>query len=180
MAKLELAERINEMNDQLKTTYEFYREKLEILFNDVAETKKMLNRLALDLGEKEVPFPDIQPESLEGNKKIRPDHFFNMPLATAVRTFLQLKGVATSWDEIVAALREGNFDLPRTSQAEDEARTTILRNTANFVLIGDNYFGLKTWYPEKKSPKSKNKKENVQKSDEESEEKSDVLSEKKK
>jgi hypothetical protein len=66
-----------------------------------------------------------------------------------------MRKVAVGWGEIVKALREGGFDLPRTKQAEDEARLTTLRNTANLVLVGDNYFGLKSWYPEKRE-KDKN------------------------
>jgi hypothetical protein len=76
-------------------------------------------------------------------------------LATAVREFLVLKDEATHWSEILKALRDGGFILGKGKQAEDEARLTILRNTANFVLIGDNYFGLKEKYPESKKEKGK-------------------------
>lgn len=99
---------------------------------------------------KPLPYEDVSTEAVSGKNKIRPDQFFNRPLATAVREFLEIRGAAVEWPEIVKGLREGNFDLQKTKQAEEEARTTILRNTANFVLVGDNHFGLKAWYPKRR------------------------------
>lgn len=142
------------MKEVLKNTYELYQSKLQDLFNEVTETKKMLNRLAKDLGESSVPYPDVSAESIGGATKLRADSFYNKPLATAVREYLDMRKQAVEWSEIVKALREGGYELPKTRQAEDDARLTILRNTSNFVLIGDNYFGLKSWYPESK-PKIK-------------------------
>jgi hypothetical protein len=112
----------------------------------------MLNSLAKDLG-LDIPYPDVLPELVGGTVKIKPDQFFNKPLATAVRDFLTMKGEATDWDEIVKALREGGFSLSKTKDAEESARLTILRNTANFTLVPDNYFGLKEWYGKLKKEK---------------------------
>ncbi len=145
------------MKDVLKATYELYEGKLQELFDETVETKKMLNKLAKDLGRTDTPYPDVTPESVGKGAKIKPDQFYNKPLATAVREFLEMRGEATAWEDIVRALREGNFDLPKTKQAEDEARMTVLRNTANFVLVGNNFFGLKAWYPESKKIKLERK-----------------------
>jgi len=145
------------MKDVLKATYELYESKLQGLFDETVETKKMLNRLAKDMGRTDMPYPDVTPESIGGGAKIKPDQFYNKPLATAVRELLEIRGEATAWEEIVRVLREGNFDLPKTRQAEDEARMTVLRNTGNFALVGGNYFGLKSWYPESKKSKGEKK-----------------------
>ncbi|MCX6121111.1 MAG: hypothetical protein NTX44_05785 [Ignavibacteriales bacterium] len=147
------------MKDVLKATYELYENKLQDLFNQVSDAKKMLNALAKDMGNNEIPYPDVSTESLTGKVKIKPDQFYNRPLATAVREFLEFKNEATHWNEIVKALRDGGFTLGKTKQAEDEARLTILRNTANFVLIGDNYFGLKEKYPDSKKTKNADRKD---------------------
>ena len=141
------------MKDTLKATYKLYEEKLQELFNQVADTKKMLNMLAKDMGES-IPYEEVAPEGVGGAAKVKPDQFFNQPLATAVREYLKLRKSAVEWAEIVRALREGGFDLAKTRQAEDEARMTILRNTANFVLVGNNNFGLKSWYPERREKAS--------------------------
>ena len=141
------------MSDILSSTYEFYEKKLQALFDDVSETKKMLNRLAKDLGRDSVPYPDVAPEGTSTSSKIKAGQFFSKPLATAVREYLEIRREAVEWPEIVKALREGSFDLAKTRQGEDDARMTILRNTANFVLIGDNHFGLKSWYPKLKKDK---------------------------
>ena len=147
------------MKHVLQATYELYEKKLQDLFNQVAETKKMLNALAKDMGKTEIPYSDVSTESSAGSIKIKPDQFYNRPLATAVREFLELKDEATHWSEILKALREGGFILGKGKQAEDEARLTVLRNTTNFVLIGDNYFGLKEKYPESKKEKGRQVKE---------------------
>lgn len=138
------------MKDVLKATYELYENKLKELFDEAAETKKMLNKLAKDMGQTDVPSPDAAPESVGKGAKIKADQFYNKPLARAVREYLEIRGEATAWDDIVNSLRSGGFDLSKTKQAEDEARMTVLRNTANFVLVGNNFFGLKSWYPERK------------------------------
>ena len=149
------------MKDVLKATYDLYEKKLQELFNQVSETKKMLNTLARDMGNSDVPYPDVSTEALTGAVKIKPDQFYNKPLATAVRKFLELKNEATHWNDIVKALRDGGFNLGKTKQAEDEARLTILRNTANFVLIGDNFFGLKENYSDSKKTKNPDKKDDA-------------------
>lgn len=143
------------MSEILQKTYEVYEEKLRQLNEEVAETKKILNRLAKDMGVKEIPYQDVAVEGVSASAKIRPDQFYNKPLATAFREYLEMHKKAVEWGEIVKALRDGGFDLPKTKQNEDEARLTVLRNTANFVLIGDNYFGLKSWYPVSKKERDK-------------------------
>lgn len=142
------------MKDALEKTYELYEDKLKKLFDEVSDTKKMLNHLAKDLG-RPIPFEDVISETVGQGKKVKPDQFYNKPLATAVRDYLEMWKEAREWQEIIQALREGGFELPRTKQAEDEARMTILRNTGNFSLIGDKHFGLKAWYPSDNRQKSK-------------------------
>ena len=154
------------MKDVLKQTYKLYETKLQELFNQVSDTKKMLNQLAKDLGETAVPYPDATPEGVGAGIAVKPDQFYNKPLATAVRDYLTMRKEAREWPEIVKALREGGYDLAKTRQAEDEARLTILRNTGNFSLIGDNYFGLKEWYGETKKSGKKSVKDTTDKGSE--------------
>lgn len=135
------------MKDVLRATYELYEKKLNDLFVQSADAKRMLNMLAKDMGMPEIPYKDVSIESSAGlTVKIKPGQFFNKALAASVREYLEMYKEARPWDEIVRGLRDGGFDLPKTKQAEDDARMTVLRNTNNFSLVPPNHFGLKTWY----------------------------------
>jgi len=135
------------MDDPIKAVYAKYEEKLQQQLAEVKKTKEFLNSLAREMGNS-IPFPDLAGEDfLPGMARIRKGQFFNKRLATAVKEYLQLRKEAASWDEIVEALRRGGYEIGRGKAAENKARLTILKNTANFVLIGDNDFGLKEWYP---------------------------------
>jgi hypothetical protein len=122
--------------------------------------KKMaLNEMAKSMSN-EIPFPNVEDESLTqaGRPKIRIDLFLGRPLSTAVAEYLNMSGKeigARPWSEIVQALRDGGYELGKTKTAEDEARTTILKNTTTFKLVGDNAFGLVDWYPKIKKDKAK-------------------------
>lgn len=144
------------MNDPMKAVYEKYEEKLRSQLAEVKKTKEFLNSLAKEM-EIDIPFPEVSSEDERVfSTRIRADHFFGKPLATAVREYLEMRRQARPWDEIAEALRQGGFELGTGKIAEEQARTTILKNTANFVLIGDNNFGLKEWYPKlKKEQKDK-------------------------
>ena len=154
------------MNEALKSAFSFYEKKLQELFNQVADTKKMLNQIAKDLGNP-IPYEDEDVESAVGSIRVRPGQFFKKPLAASVRELLKMKDEPMDWKDIVLALREGGFELAKSDDAESSARLTILRNTANFVLIPENYFGLKDWYPKtKKEKKIEQNEEEIEKSSE--------------
>ena len=125
---------------------------------DQAKGKKIaLNQMAESMGI-DMPFPQVEEESANaaGRLKIRIDQFLGKPLARAVAEFLRLSGKsvgAKHWTDIVQALRDGGFELGKTRVAEDAARTTILKNTTLFKLVGDDAFGLVEWYPKVKKEK---------------------------
>jgi hypothetical protein len=125
---------------------------------DQAKGKKIaLNEMAKSMGI-DIPFPKVEEEStgMSGRIKIRIDQFLGKPLATAVSEYLRIcgKGVgAKHWTDIVQALRDGGFELGKTRMAEDAARTTILKNTTLFKLVGDDAFGLVEWYPKLRKEK---------------------------
>lgn len=86
----------------------------------------------------------------------RLDQFTNRGLATSVVDILEtrksrgLDGPATI-DEIFDALTAGGYKFTGTSGSDENTKRAVkialTKNTAQFVKIRDDIFGLKKWYP---------------------------------
>lgn len=133
------------MADPMQAVYDMYLNKLQEQVNEVAETKKMLNKLAKDMGQ-EIPFPDVQAESVSG-QPMRLDQFYGKKPATALTEFLELRGQnkgAASWQEIWAAFKRGGF---KSDDSETEVKETLKKNTTAFKYFSElDAFGIKGWY----------------------------------
>jgi hypothetical protein len=150
---------MEDVRSALQPAFDRLLEELRQLEAQAKGKKMALNEMAKSMGD-EIPFPNIEDESLTrlGRPNIRMDRFLGRPLATAVEDYLTLSGKevgARPWSEIVQVLRQGGFELGKAKTAEDAARTTILKNTTKFKLVGDDAFGLLDWYPKIKREQSK-------------------------
>lgn len=84
----------------------------------------------------------------------RVDHFFNRPLASSIIEIMEVRKAAgldgpTSVNELYAALVEGGFKFEGSSSEENNKRAlriSLTKNTAQFVKVKDDVFGLKKWY----------------------------------
>lgn len=95
-----------------------------------------------------------------GGVKLHSDSFTGKKLGSAVREYLEMRkrsgadAPATSRD-IFDALKEGGF----VSGAKDEAtglvvlRTMLRKNTTMFVKLQNGKYGLRSWYPNLRTPK---------------------------
>lgn len=104
------------MSEYLKRAIEDLEQKLQSQLNEVAETKKAINVLCRQLGDPP-RFEDVLPETARGTSFIKADQFFNKPLATAVREYLQIRGTAATIDEIYSALEKGGFEFVGKNEA---------------------------------------------------------------
>jgi hypothetical protein len=150
--------------EALKTAYMVYKQKLEETIDETNNIKKMLNKLAIDMGESP-EFTDV-----EGGTQItvRAGMFYNKPLAKSVREFLELRkrtrgieGAHTS--EIISALRQGGYVVAGKTD-EERIRLSILKNTATFSQVAPDHWGLKDWYPQKEKVEKKPTKKRGKKS----------------
>lgn len=110
----------------------------------VLETKKAINLLCSLLGEK----PRYE-EVLEVSKKTttKRDEYFNKPLATAVRMYLEKRGEASTVAEIIEELKSGGFDFGNEKFADKNVRISLAKNTALFAYIKSNdSFGIRKNY----------------------------------
>ncbi len=132
----------------------------------VLATKKALNILYTMIGE-EPPY-DEAIEERKTKTTTKRDEYFNKPLATAVRMFLEKKGEAATVTEIIDELKSGGYDFGNERFADKNLRISLAKNTALFAYLKANdSFGLRKAYglriKEKlgkkieKTPKKKNK-----------------------
>ena len=106
-------------------------------------TKKTLNFLYQQIGEK----PRYEEAIEERKTTIKRDEYFNQPLATAVRMYLEKRGEAATVTEIVEALKNGGFDFGNVKFADKNMRISLAKNTALFAYIkGNDSFGLRKQY----------------------------------
>jgi len=92
--------------------------------------------------------------------KIRPDQFYGQPLASAVRTILEMRkqqnlGAATV-NEIHESLVAGGYQFQTKTEdvARASLRNSLSKNTVTFHKLPNGRFGLLSWYPNAKTPKS--------------------------
>ena len=89
------------------------------------------------------------PETVKGTTYIKPDQFFNKPLATAVREYLQMRRGAASVDEIYAALERGGFEFVGKNEAIKKRGLQISLSKSRRIfayLKASDTFGLWEFY----------------------------------
>jgi hypothetical protein len=84
---------------------------------------------------------------------IRSDQFYMQPLASAVRTILEMRNQqnlgAASVNEIFDALTAGGYQFNTKSEDVSKAslRNSLAKNTVTFHKLPNGKFGLLSWYP---------------------------------
>ena len=92
--------------------------------------------------------------------RIRSDQFYGQPLASAVRTVLEMRkqqnmGAATV-NEIFDALTAGGytFNTKNDDVARASLRNSLAKNTVTFHKLPNSRFGMLSWYPNAKPAKA--------------------------
>lgn len=126
---------------------------------EVAKTKGFINQL-LEFDGKEPMFSADEiagagasgaPAAAAGGSvlSIEPGQFLGKPLASAVKTILEIRKKAMEVDDLHAGLMRGNFDFGTTDkEAQKRAlRISLGKNIAAFrKLPNSDMFGLTEWY----------------------------------
>lgn len=132
---------------------------------EVLQTKRAINLLCSMLGE-EPRYEEVL-EVSKAKSNTKRDEYFNKPLATSVKMFLEKRGEAATVNEIIDELKAGGFDIGNEKFADRNIRISLAKNTALFAYIKANdSFGLRKAYgmkikekigkSEKQSKRSKN------------------------
>jgi len=128
---------------------------------ELLEMKRAVNTFLKDAG-KEPVFAETEEKTALATGaplKIRADQFFNRPLATAAREYLELKGQACSVEEVLSALERGGFDFGKVTDPGYRQRglaISLAKNSGVFVKLPNGTFGLKAAYPGLKRDRAAN------------------------
>jgi len=151
------------MSDHIQKTLDEALLKLKEQEDAVVLSKKFINQLC-EFGKLPAMFPDVTENQSSARGGIRRNEFYGQPLATCVGQYLEWRNNTgqvkeASLDDIMAALKEGNFDLTTISKDADGQKRgvaiTLGKNTAKFHRLPNGDFGLTAWYPNVKSKKEK-------------------------
>jgi hypothetical protein len=140
------------MNEEVKATIARLMKELKNQVQEVSDTKRVINRLSRTAGV-DPPFPDAEPESLEGSS-IRPDEYYGQPLGKSVQDFIKRHGTACTPEQIVSGLVSGGFDFDLQGWIGgkgDRARamgSALAKNPAVFHRLPTGLWGLTVNYPE--------------------------------
>jgi hypothetical protein len=131
--------------------------KITALENDIRDQKKTVNTLCAVAGRDELYKLDTPEEAIPS--RIRSDQFYGQPLASAVRTILEMRkqqnlGAATV-NEIFDALDAGGytFNTKNDDVGRASLRNSLSKNTVTFHKLPNGRFGLLAWYPNAKAAK---------------------------
>ncbi len=124
----------------------------------VRDKKRTVNTLCGVAGREEMYTLDTPEAALP--TRVRPDQFYGQPLASAVRTILEMRrqqnlGAATV-NEVFDALTAGGYQFNTKSDdvARQSLRNSLSKNTVTFHKLPNGRFGLLGWYPNVKPAKS--------------------------
>ena len=147
------------MSESIRNTIDELEKKLEGELATALETKKAINTLLGMIHEK----PRYEEVVEKAKNTIRKDEYFNKPLATAVRMFLEKKGEAASVIEIIAELSAGGYDIGNPKFADRNIRISLGKNSTLFAYIKANdSFGLKSKYGLRNIKKTDKKEDEIE------------------
>ena len=151
-------------NDEFGPAISRMAAEIERLEDEASELKRTVNRLCGFAG-RDAMYHDVDRREAADLSSLRRDQFFGVPLARAVRQYLEMRGDpkrgglgATSVNDIHAALLQGGFDFQTKNDenAKRGLRVSLSKNTAAFTRVpgtGEAVYGLREWYPNVKDPK---------------------------
>lgn len=143
------------MNSELQGAITVLQRKVAEQEKQLSHTKTLINQLCVEAGEPPI-YSDIQRS--EDVRSIRSDQYYGQPLATAVRNFLEARqtiGPATV-DEVYDALLKGGFQFEAKDEENSKRglRISLTKNSVTFHKLPNGSYGLLSWYPNAKQPKS--------------------------
>lgn len=151
------------MKDEITKAIDKMQGRLQEVLTEASDLKKAINVMRKTIGLEALYQEEIE-EVKTQSFSLRPDEYYGMPLATAVKNILRAKKQATSAQEILDQLETGGFDFDTAGWKKNlrlkNLAISLSKNRADFVPVpvnNENYYGLWEFYPEKKKDKNKKK-----------------------
>jgi hypothetical protein len=156
--RIRTLERQNAMTKTLDQAIEEMVTDIGKLETDIRDKKKTVNTLCGVAGREAMYTLDTPEEAVPS--RIRPDQFYGQPLASAVRTILEMRKQqnlgAAQVGEIYEGLTKGGYQFQTKNEevARASLRNSLAKNTVTFHKLPNGRFGLLSWYPNAKPSKS--------------------------
>ncbi|MFL6796831.1 MAG: hypothetical protein ACJ8F3_05410 [Xanthobacteraceae bacterium] len=128
------------------------------LESELRRKKETVNTLCSVNGR--APLYSLENAATGSSLGIRSDLFYGQPLATAVRTILEMRRMqdlgAASINEIHEALVQGGYQFHTKSEevARQSLRNSLSKNNTTFHKLPNGRFGLLAWYPNVRQARS--------------------------
>ncbi|MGE0062336.1 MAG: hypothetical protein AB7T86_09685 [Xanthobacteraceae bacterium] len=125
----------------------------EIAQDEAALRKKKESVNTLCAVDGRAPMYQIEDAQAALPTAIRSDQFYGQPLASAVRTILEMRRQqnlgAASINEIYEALVAGGYLFNTKSEdvSKNSLRNSLAKNTVTFHKLPNGRFGMLSWYP---------------------------------
>jgi hypothetical protein len=154
-------------NDPLRAALEHYRQRRSAILEELRKIDLTIRQLESDTGEVSddradnyslIPAESNADKQFAGagksNPSVRHDEFFGMTQSDAARAYLAKVGHAVSMEQLVSGLRTGGCKVG-AANARHSLYVSLVRNTREFVPVGNGFLGLRSFYPGLKSASSK-------------------------
>lgn len=161
------------MSDSIKKAIEDMQVELLKQEEQVVTTKKLINQLC-SYSKMPAMYPDSDLQVTASAVVVRRNSFFGRPLTTCVRDYLEMRQRANlgaaSLNDIFEALKQGGYDLQTISaKAEGDQKRGVAislgKNSATFIRLPTDDWGLNEWYPNVREKKRKNGENGGEKAD---------------
>lgn len=152
------------MSDHIHKTIEDALAELKRHEDAALETKKLVNQLCT-FAKIPIKFPDLSETQATRIGATSRNAFYGQPLSKCVREYLEWRKEncptkEATLDEIMAALKEGNYDLASVSKDYDGQKRGVAislgKNTSTFHKLPNGDFGLVAWYSNIRAKRQKN------------------------
>ncbi len=149
------------MSDHIRKTIDDALAELKTHEEAVLSTKKLVNQLCL-FGKMPILFPNLDESQSSPTTGVTRNAFYGQPLSKCVREYLEWRRASgltkeATLDEIMVALKQGNYDLATITKDEDGQKRgvaiSLAKNTSTFHKLPNGDFGLLAWYPNAKAKK---------------------------
>lgn len=146
------------MNDPLRAALELYRQRRASILEELRKIDLTIRQLESDVGEVSdersenysvLPAESVSERPLVSAGKspsVRQDEFFGMTQSDAAKAYLAKVGHAVSMDQLVSGLRAGGCKVG-AANAKHSLYVSLVRNTREFVPVGNGFLGLRSFYP---------------------------------
>ncbi len=137
---------------------------------DVLKLQTALNTLEGLMGEPSTSLAHLFGMQDEASTAMRPDEFYGLSALDAAKKYLEKRGEARPFNEIVEAIRAGGGKV----ESEEDLKLSLARSTYEVAKVNENTYGLVKFYAHVKRGRKRKGESEAQDADTDHEDLADV------